>query len=126
MPFPKNNLLPNPENPLLSEMLQKRIGFSPLVICDFYEGFEVLQIYGNESKEYIFGNYWNGNFVGFIYLGDKWDLKKVTEICEIYMPKKWDEIWDYHIKYGDKIWYHKYPNSHYAFVMEKTLKKLEK
>ena len=126
MPFPKNQLLPNTENPLLSDMLQKRIGFSPLVLCEFYEGFEVLQIQGNESKEYFFGNYFNGKYCGHIYFGEKYTQIEAAKLCNKFMPKNWDQIQQYVNDYGSEVWYWKFHQSQYAFLLQNVLQKIEK
>lgn len=122
--FPKNNLLPNTENPLLSMLNQKSIGFSPLVFCEFYQGFQVLQIQGIETKEYIFGNYFNGKYSGHIYFGDVLSQTEVAKICELYMPKYWHQIKDYVILHCEKTWYYKFHQSQYAFVLENVLQKV--
>lgn len=122
--FPKNNLLPNSENPMLKMLHQKSIGFSPLVFCEFYQGFQVLQIQGIKTGEYIFGNYFNGEYCGHIYLGTDLNQTEVAKKCEKFMPKKWSEINEYVIKHCEKIHYWKFHPTQYAFVLENVLQKL--
>jgi hypothetical protein len=126
MIFPEHNILPADKDSWLSkEVNQKLIEFTPFAMCSFYEGFQVLQIQGIESQEYFFGNYFNGEYKGYIYLGTKFSQLDAAKVCELYMPKKWDEIFEYFKKYGDKIYYSKYPDSQYAWIFKKILKKTE-
>ncbi|MDR2205776.1 MAG: hypothetical protein LBE36_06450 [Flavobacteriaceae bacterium] len=123
MPIPKHNLLPNPENPLLKEMERKGIGFSPLVMCEFFEGMDVLQIYGEKTKEYIYALYFSGKLVGHAYFGDTLKSEDIMKIQEKYFPPTWDRIQEY-VNKTSEVWYGKYDQSQYAFVMERTLKKI--
>ena len=125
MSFPDHKILPADKSSWLSAALeQKLLEFSPYTICEFYQGFDVLQLYGNESKEYIFGNYFNGKYCGYIYLGDKYSLEEVSKICEIYMPKNWKDVSEYHLKFSSEIWYNKLKPSQYAWIFNKVLQKI--
>lgn len=124
MELPKHKLLPNPENPLLKEMEQKQIGFSPLVMCEFFEGMDVLQIYGNTSKEYIFALYLGGKLCGHVYFGSVYTEKQIQNIKERFFPPTWDQIYEY-VKKGSEAWYYTFAPSQYAFIMEKVVQKID-
>lgn len=126
MQFPKHKTLPNPENPFLQELQQKQIGFSPLVFCEFFQGMEVLQIYGEESKEYLFAIYFSGKLVGHVYYGQKYSDAELAILKKNLIPPTWDQIFDY-VKKTSGIWYSKFDQSQYAFVLQEVnlLKKIE-
>jgi hypothetical protein len=122
--LPKHNLLQNPENPLFNDWEEKQIGFSPLVFCEFFQGMEVLQVYGEQTKEYVFALYFSGKLVGHAYFGKKLTLEDIMKIQKKYFPPTWDRIQEY-VKKTSDVWYYQYHPSQYAFVMEKVLKKLK-
>jgi len=123
--FPKHNILPaDGDHPLFKEAEQKGIGFSPLPFCEFFQGMEVLELYGEETVQYVFGVYACGRLVGALYFGDLYNDKNIAQIKKHYLPKTWDEIDEYvQTKVGVK--YKKMHPSQYAFVFEKVLKKIE-
>ena len=124
MPLPKHNLLKNNENPLWADMEQKQLGFSPLVMCEFFEGMDVLQIYGHESKEYIFALYFNEKLCGHCYFGTVYTEKQIQNIKARFFPPTWNQIFEY-VKNTSGVWYSKFDQSQYAFVMEKVVQKIE-
>jgi hypothetical protein len=118
MKFPKHNIQrADLDHPFFQELHQKRIGFSPLVFCEFFQGMEVLQIYGEESKEYFFAIYFSGNLIGHIYLGDTFSDEDLATIKDKYFPPTWDQIYEY-VKTTSGVWYHKCEPSQYAFVLQ--------
>lgn len=123
--FPKHNILPADGNhPLFVDAYQKKIGFSPLPFCEFFQGMEVLQIFGEETKEYIYALYVSGRLVGAVYFGDLYDDKEIAQLKKHYFPPTWEEIEEY-VKLKDGVWYSKMHPSQYAFVFDKVLKKIE-
>lgn len=107
----------NRNNPLFKKLYQKRIGFSPLLFCEFFQGMDVLQIYGEESKEYFFAIYFSGNLVGHIYFGEKFSNTDLARIIEKYFPPTWDQIYDY-VKNNSGVWYYKFDSTQYAYVLQ--------
>lgn len=103
---------------------QQLLEFQPQVICTAYQGFEVLQIQGLDSKEYWFGNYFKGKYCGYIYWGDKFTHKQSFVVCKEYMPPHLDLLDEYDEKYGHKIWYKKIDTAEYAWLCEKLLVKI--
>ncbi|PIE50736.1 MAG: hypothetical protein CSA38_01860 [Flavobacteriales bacterium] len=114
----------NGKNPFFEEMKQKQIGFSPLVICSFFEGFDVLQVYSEISKEYVYAIYWAEKLVGHIYMGEMYSDYDIIKISEKIFPPNLSDL-DNYINKAKGIWYHKYPNNHYAFILDKVLKKIK-
>ena len=124
MSFPKLNILPaNGDHPLFKDLHQKRIGFSPLVFCEFFQGMDVLQIYGEATKEYIFALYFAGNLVGHVYFGDKFTDADILKIKRNYFPPTWGSIQEY-VNNTSDVWYYKFAPSQYAFVFDRVLKKI--
>lgn len=124
MSFPKHNILPAGEdNPLFKELHQKRIGFSPLVFCEFFQGMDVLQIQSAKSKEYIFALYFSGQLIGHAYFGSKFSDEDIIRIKGLYFPPTWDEIGDY-VKNTSDVWYYKFAPEQYAFVFDRVLQKI--
>lgn len=117
-------ILPSNETPELRAASQLKIGFDPIYFCEFFEGKQVLQLQGKESKEFIHGIYRFNEFVGFVYLGNKFSLVDVAKLCEVYMPKHLCFLDDYVDKYWDEIWYWKFCESQYAFVYQSVIKKI--
>ena len=125
MNFPKHQIALESKNKLLQELHQKRIGFSPFVFCEFFQGMNVLQVYGHNSGEYTFGLYDSaGNYIGHVYFGTKYDQVEIARICVQYMPPNYNQVFEY-IKNNEDATYMKFDNSSYAFVLEKVLKKIE-
>lgn len=123
--FPKHNILPpDAEHPLFRDAYQKRIGFSPLPFCEFFQGMDVLQIMGEETKEYIYALYFAGRLVGTAYFGDLYDEDQLLRIKKEFFPPTWEEIYDY-VKEKSGVWYYKMHPSQYAFVFDKVLKKID-
>lgn len=102
---------------------QKLLEFKPYAICSAYQGFEVVQIQGIESKEFFFGNYFNGKFTGYIYCGEMFTQKEAFLVCQEYLPDHLEDLDEYDEIYRDKIWYLKLPSSQYAWICEKVLLK---
>lgn len=116
--FPKHNTLrPDNTHPLFEEMSRKRIGFSPLPFCEFFQGMEVLQIKGEETKEYVFALYAGGRLVGTVYFGDLYSDEQLLQIKQKFFPPTWDEIQNY-VNEISGVWYYKMHPSQYAFVLE--------
>lgn len=123
--FPKHNILPaDAAHPLFKEMEQKKIGFSPFVFCEFFQGMEVLQVKGEETKEYVYGIYAGGRLVGTVYFGDLYNEEQLLKIKQNFFPPTWDEIQNY-VNSISGVWYAKMHPSQYAFVFDKVLKKIE-
>lgn len=124
MGFPKHNILPaDCEHPLFKQLHQKRLGFSPYTFCEFFQGFDVLQIYGEKTKEYIFALYFNGNLVGHVYFGDVLTDKDIRYVQKNFMPPTWSQI-DEFVKKTSEVWYSKFAPSQYAFVFDRILEKV--
>lgn len=117
-------ILPANETPELKELSLKKIGFDPLYFCEFFEGKKILQIYGEESKEYIHGIYRYDEFCGFVYLGEKLSWKEVAEIADFYFPKHLCYLQDYVNKFWGKIWYWEFDQNQYAFIYQRVVKKI--
>lgn len=126
MPFPKSPLHNDPADMLrsLHGTGQKLICFNPMFFCEFFEGMDVLQVYGEESKEYIFGLYFSGKYCGHVYFGEKFTQEKLAEICSVLMPPTWDKIQEY-VNNCAGVWYYKYDQSQYAWIYEKVITKTE-
>lgn len=123
--FPEHNILPADQDSWFSKSIeQKLLEFTPYSMCSFYAGFTILQVYGEESKEYFFGNYFNGEYCGCIYSGDKFTHLEVAKICEVFMPKKIEDLKQYIIDFGDKVWYYQPPLEQYAWIFNRVLIKL--
>lgn len=121
-----DNIIPDTENNLLQELNKNMNSFSPLVFCEFFQGMEVLQIYGEETKEYIFAHYFSGKLVGHTYLGSYFTESEIGTLKRNYFPPTLDMV-DEYVKKTDGIWYYKYDQSQYAFVLQQpcVLQKLE-
>lgn len=125
--FPKHNTLrPDNTHPLFEEMNRKNIGFSPLVLCEFFQGMEVLQVMGEETKEYMYAIYFSGRLVGSVYFGVLYTEDQQVRIKKEFFPPTWDEIQNY-VNNISGVWYYKLHPSQYAFVLENPniLKKIE-
>lgn len=126
MSFPENKILPADNDSWISKGLeQKLLQFTPYQICSFYTDFQVVQIQGEESKEYFFGNYYQGKYCGHIYFGDKFDQIQAAKICEVYMPKKLTDLTEYAQKYSGVVWYCRYQTTQYAWIFDKILQKIK-
>lgn len=112
------------ENQLLKDLHQKRIGFSPLVFCEFFQGMDVLQLQSVKTKEYIFALYFSGKLIGHVYLGNLYDDARIKKIKDKYFPPTWKEIQKY-VNTTSAVWYCKFDRSQYAFVLENILQKIE-
>jgi len=125
MPFPKTKSAPGIENQkkALANLRPKKQGDVPLFICEFFEGFEVLQAQGIESQEYIFGIYFSGMRCGHVYFGEKWTQKEAAQICADIMPPTWNQIDEYVNLKSEKAWYWKMHASQYAWVYERVITK---
>ncbi|AQY21467.1 hypothetical protein [Riemerella anatipestifer] len=124
--FPKHNI--EHDNKIAVKNLlgkaPKLIEFAPMFFCEFFEGLDVMQIYSEKTKEYLFGIYAAGRLVGHCYFGDKYTPKQLADIADCYLPKKYDEMKEYRLKHTD-IWYHKPKPSQYAWIYENILEKIE-
>ena len=125
MSFPDHKILPADKSSWLSAAFeQKKIEFSPFKICSFYSELEVIQIQGEESKEYFFGNYYQGKYCGHIYFGDKYNQVQAAKICDVYMPPELSQLNEFAKKYGGVVWYCRYDPSQYAWIFDKILQKI--
>ncbi|MFL9835009.1 hypothetical protein [Chryseobacterium terrae] len=125
MSFPKHKILPaNGDHPLFAEAYRKRIGFSPLTFCEFFQGMDVLQVMGEETKEYIYGLYFGGRLVGTAYFGNLYSDEMLLKIKKEFFPTNWEDIQKY-VREKSGVWYAKMHPSQYAFVFDKVLKKIE-
>lgn len=123
--LPKHNIVPpGADNPLFRDAAVRQIGFSPLTFCEFFQGMDVLQLMGEETKQYVFGLYWAGRLVGTVYFGDLYTKDQVLALEKEFFPPTWDEIGKY-VKSKDGVWYSKMHPSQYAFVFENVLKKID-
>ncbi len=123
MPFPKTKSKQTPEAQkaaLQGLQIKKQQDF-PLFMCEFFEGFEVLQTQGIESKEYIWGIYFGNKYCGHIYLGDRWTPTGIAQICKKVMPPTWNEIDDYVFERFGKTWYWKMHPDQYSWIYEKVI-----
>ena len=124
MRFPNYSLVPGSGEEFLQQLRQKSIGFSPYVFCEFFQGMNVLQVYGHKSGEFFFGIYDPvGDYIGQLYFGSKFKLEEVAKICQICMPKKFNELSDF-VKKNVDVSYYKFDQSQYAFVLEQVLQKV--
>lgn len=122
--YPVHSILPaDDEHPLFKQLHQKRIGFSPFAFCEFFQGFDVLQMQSNATKEYIFALYFSGQLVGHVYLGDQYSEDDILTIKKQFFPPTWEDISEY-MKRNPGVWYMKYAPEQYAFVFEKCLQKI--
>ena len=126
MPFPKTKTQKKPEEQqkALSGLQIKKQGNVPLAMCEFFEGFEVLQTQGIQSQEFIFGIYFSNQFCGHIYFGEKWTQQQVSQICQDIMPPNWNDIEDYVDRKSEKVWYYKMHPDQYAWIYERVIKKI--
>jgi len=123
--FPKHNILPpEADHPLFKDAYQKRIGFSPLVFCEFFQGMDVLQLYGEKKKEYVYGLYMRGRLVGTVYFGDLYSDEEILQLKKYFFPEDWDDIKKY-VRSKEGVQYYKMHPSQYAFVFDKLLKRLD-
>lgn len=125
MPFPKTKSAPGIENQkkALANLQPKKQGEVPIAMCEFFEGFEVLQTQGISSGEYIWGIYFSNQYCGHVYFGEKWTQKDVAQICADIMPPHWNQIDEYVDLKSEKAWYHKMHPSQYAWIYERVITK---
>ncbi|WP_312390854.1 hypothetical protein [Chryseobacterium sp.] len=125
MEFPEHNILPADQESWLGKALeQKLIEFTPYTLCSFYKGFTVLQMYGEESKEYFFGNYFNGIYCGYIYCGDKFTQLEAARICDAYMPKDIRELRKCAVEFCEKVSFYQFPTTQYAWIYDRVISKV--
>lgn len=74
--------------------------------CEIFKGVYVFQLQGLKSKEYVFGLYRLGEFIGHIYLGKVYSKNELAAICEKYFPLKIDEIMNYSETFSDEVDYY--------------------
>lgn len=123
--FPKHNVLPiDYTHPISKALEQKRIEFSPYTFCEFFQGFDVLQLQSQATKEFIFVLYFSGQLVGHVYLGERYSKDDLLTISKDFFPPNWDLIKEYQKK-NPEVWYYKYAPSQYAFVFDKILEKVK-
>lgn len=119
--FPKEDLFP------VDKQLPPNVTTDGNVISDFFEGIEVLMLHYSKHKEDIFASYFNGKYVGFTYLGERYTSEEIYKLCDKYFPKKWDDIQDYVNRLGSgEIFYHKLENHHYTFIANRVIIKTNK
>ncbi len=122
MEYPEHNILPAGECSWLGKAIdQKLLEFTPYTLCSFYKGFTVLQMRGEESKEYFFGNYFNGKYCGHIYCGEQFSQIEAAEICQAFMPKDIQELKECVINFCDKVSYFLFPQSQYAWIYDRVI-----
>lgn len=127
MQFSQNNIILNNEDAMkvLQDKTIRQIGFSPMFFCEFFQGMEVLQMRGNESKEYIFGIYWSRRLVGHCYFGERYTVADLIKLVGTYMPPTIEELKEYDLKYGSDIWYCKFHPSQYAWIYDRVITPIE-
>ncbi len=103
---------------------QKQIDFSPYIFCEIFANVEVLQVYGEETKEYVFALYKGGRFIGTAYFGTLYSDKDLFIIKRDYIPENWDDIPEY-MRTISGVWYHKFETNQYAWVYDKILNKVK-
>lgn len=129
MNFPQHNIIPDNElvRDLWDEHLracsQKRIGFQPFAICDFFTDMQVLQVYSERRKEAVYGIYLNRKNCGMIYTGEKYSEADLQQIKADFIPEFWDDI-DLYIREKSGIWYQRFPLSHFAWIYDRILTKV--
>lgn len=127
--FPKHTIVRDPEieknisDDHWQAQAQKRIDFSPFNICEFFTDMEVLQIFGEETKEYVFGLYKSGLLIGTAYFGSLYSDKDLLQIKREFIPEKWDDIPNY-VKEKSGVWYYKFHQSQYAWIYDRVLTKI--
>lgn len=123
--FPKHPLrdFPDQANKAIEGKEIKMINFYPFEFCDFFQNFNVIQTYSEKEKEYLHGVYLQGKLIGHIYTGDKYTSKQVNSLVEKYMPKDYDQMFEYSKEYPT-IQYLKYDKSHYAYIFQDVLVKV--
>lgn len=123
--FPQHPLRDFPEetNKAVAEKEIKMIGFHPMMFCDFFQNFEVIQTFRHSEKEYLHGIYFKGKLIGHVYTGDKYTSVQVNKLIEKYMPKDYDLMFEY-VKEFPTICYSKCDSSNYAFVYQNILVKV--
>ncbi|WP_300685499.1 hypothetical protein [Chryseobacterium sp.] len=114
-PFPKHKILQEP---------QKRIDFCPILICEFFTDMEVLQVFGEETKEYIFGLYKSGLLIGTAYFGNLYNDKDLLQIKREFIPEKLDDVQKY-VKEKSGVWYSKFHQSQYAWISDRIITKVK-
>ena len=126
MPYPKTQTDPKKQNPaqVLDGLQIKKQEDFPLFMCEFFEGFEVLQTQGIKSGEYLFGIYFRNQLCGHIYFGDRWTQPQAAQICKDIMPPTWQQIEEYVILKCEKAHYWKMDQSQYAWIYERVIKKI--
>lgn len=126
MNFPKHPLrdFPDQTNKALSGKQIKMIDFYPYEICEIFQNLYVIQTYSPKENEYLYGIYNpQGLMVGHFYKGTKYTRKQVIRLVNLYMPKKYEEMYQYSIDYPT-IEYMKYDKSRYAFIFENIIEKV--
>ncbi|WP_278380964.1 hypothetical protein [Chryseobacterium arthrosphaerae] len=125
MSYPEHNIVPADQDSWFGKALeQKLIEFTPYTLCSFYKGFTVLQMYGEESKEYFFGNYFNGKYCGYIYVGNVFSQLEAASVCEQLMPKDLSELKKCIIENCEKVSYSHFPMSQYAWIYDRVISKI--
>lgn len=81
-------------------------------------------MYGEESKEYFFGNYFNGKYCGYIYAGNVFTQLEAARVCEKLMPKDLSDLQDYIIENCEKVSYSQFPTSQYAWIYDRILSEI--
>lgn len=129
-PFPKQNIIRDPERETKissdhwQAQAQKRIDFSPFNICEFFTDMEVLQIFGEATKEYVYALYKGGHLVGTAYFGTLYKDKDLLNIKKEFIPEKLDDIGKY-VKEKSGVWYAKFHQSQYAWIYDRVLTKVK-
>ncbi len=125
MEFPEHNIIPAGQESWFGKAVeQKLLEFTPFTICSFYKGFTVLQMYGEESKEYFFGNYFNGKYCGCIYAGNVFTQLEAARVCEKLMPKNISELKNYIIENSEKVSYTHFPMTQYAWIYDRIISEI--
>lgn len=125
MKFPEHKIIPADQESWIGKAIEhKLLEFTPFTICSFYKGFTVLQMYGEESKEYFFGNYFNGKYCGYIYAGNVFTQLEAARVCEKLMPKDLSDLQDYIIENCEKVSYSQFPMSQYAWIYDRILSEI--
>ena len=125
MSYPEHKILHADKDSWLSKACDQRlIEFTPYALCSFYKGFNVIQMYGLESKEYFFGNYFNGKYCGCIYSGTAFTQVEAARLCDAYMPKNYQDLNKSRIEFCEKVSFDEIPISQYAWIYDRVLTKM--
>lgn len=81
--------------------------------CEIFKGVHVFQLQGLTSKEYVYGLYRMGKYIGHLYFGKVYSNTDLAAICEKYFPFNIDDILSYSVNYSKEVDYYLLDNELY-------------